>query len=384
MKWKNQGHEFDKTAAMLCDKKARFYIWGTANIAKNLIARCGKEINIIGAVDSNTAYQGQHICGLIIEDPEILDPKSGYIVLVTTSAINEIKPQLIRKGFEENINFFDYFVFTQIYQLYKHDKLYSRRLDIALTERCTLKCRKCNMFMPYFKNPGDLDKANVFKQIDQYFSMVEYLESFNLLGGEPFLYTPLAEIIAYTAQKYRDNIEHFKIFTNGMLLPGEELLKLFHKYSVEIQISDYTEVVPYQKRMQELKDMLEKANVSYYVLKSSLWGDFGFPENCNSISDTQLIPFFDNCRASFRGLYKDRVYFCHLETSAIRAGLYEDNPNDYFDLGKDIKNKKKSFLEFDQGYSQDGAVSFCRLCRGCDTVNSLTVNAAEQMEDKNV
>ena len=114
MKWKNQGHEFDKTAAMLCDKKARFYIWGTANIAKNLIARCGKEINIIGAVDSNTAYQGQHICGLIIEDPEILDPKSGYIVLVTTSAINEIKPQLIRKGFEENINFFDYFVFDGV------------------------------------------------------------------------------------------------------------------------------------------------------------------------------------------------------------------------------------------------------------------------------
>lgn len=384
MKWINQGHEFDKTAAVLCGKETRYYIWGTANIAQSLISLCGKEINIIGAVDSDTTRQGKCICGMVIEDPEILDPKSGYIALVTTSAFNEIKPRLIGKGFQENINFFDYFVFTQIYQLYKHDKLYSRRLDIALTERCTLKCRKCNMFMPYFRNPGDLDKDDVLKQIDQYFSMVEYLESFNLLGGEPLLYTPLAEIINYTASKYRDHIDHFKIFTNGTLLPGEELLELFHKYSVEIQISDYTEAVPYQKRLQELKDLLEKANVCYYVLKSSLWGDFGFPENCNSISDTQWIPFFDACRASFRGLYKNRVYFCHLETSAVRAGIYEDRPNDYFDLGKELKNKKKSFLEFDQGYSRDGAVSFCRLCRGCDTVNPLTVEAAEQMEDRNV
>lgn len=384
MKWKYQGHEFDHTAMLLCNTATKYYIWGTANIAKNLISLCGKEIEIIGAVDSNTARQGDTIANLAIEDPEVLNPASGYVVLVTTSAFNEIKPRLISKGFKENINFFDYFVFTQIYQLYKHDKLYSRRLDIALTERCTLKCKKCNMFMPYFKDPSDLDKEDVLKQIDQYFSMVEYLESFNLLGGEPLLYTHLADIIAYTGEKYRANIEHFKIFTNGMLLPGEKLLELFHKYSVELQISDYTESVSYQNRLQELKYLLKKANVSYYVVKSSLWGDFGFPDNCNSITDSQLISFFDACRASFRGLYKNRVYFCHLETSAIRAGLYEDNSNDYFNLEDELKDKKKRFLEFDLGYNREGAISFCRVCRGCDTVNSLTVKAAEQMEVGNV
>lgn len=240
------------------------------------------------------------------------------------------------------------------------------------------------MFMPYFSTPSDLDKEEVLQQVDQYFSMVEYLESFNLLGGEPLLYVPLAEIISYVADKYRDRIEHFKIFTNGMILPNKELLGLFYKHSIEIQISDYTEAVPYKKRMQELVDLLEKSKINYYILKSSIWGDFGFPENPNSISDNKLIPFFDACRASFRGLYKNRVYFCHLETSAIRAGLYADNPNDYFDLSKKTENKKKKFFEFDFGFNQSGAISFCKVCRGCDTVNSLTVNAAEQMEGQNV
>lgn len=382
MKWINQGHEFDNTARVLCDSKTRYYIWGTANIARNLLELCGNEINIIGAVDSNKVRQGQEINGIVIESPEVLEMKEEYVVIVTTSAFKEVKPQLEKKGFEENINFFDYFVFTQIYQMYKHDRLYSRRLDIALTERCTLKCKKCNMFMPYFKNPTDLPKEDLLKQVDNYFSMVTYLEGLNLLGGEPFLYAPIADIISYIGRKYRDRIEHFKIFTNGMIIPNDELLDLFNKYSVEIQISDYTTVVPYEQRLEDLKKLFDEKEVNYYVNKPSRWGDFGFPDNCNSIPKTKLISFFDNCKASFRGLYKNRVYFCHLETSAIRANMYEDNSNDYFDLNQVSENKKKKFLEFDLGFNRDGAISFCELCRGCDTVNQLTVRAAEQIEEK--
>lgn len=379
MKWKKQGHEFDEIAEILCCSKTRYYLWGTANIAKRLFSLCGNEIEIVGAVDSDIMRQGREINGVVIEAPDVLRPEDGYIVIVTTSAFKEVRPLLVKKGFRENINFFDYFVFTQIYQLYKHDRLYSRRLDISLTERCTLKCRKCNMFMPYFKNPTDLDKEDVQKQIDNYFDMVAYLESFNLLGGEPFLYTPLADIVSYVGERYRDKIDHFKIFTNGMILPSGELNGLFRKYSVEIQISDYTMAVPYKKRIEDLIKIFEKANVDYYIAKSSRWGDFGFPDNPNSVPDTELIQFFDACRAPFRGLYKNRVYFCHLETSAIRAGMFEDNENDYFDLAQTVEDKKRKFLEFDFGFSQDGAVSFCKLCRGCDPLNKLTVTAAEQM-----
>lgn len=379
MKWENQYHEFDKIAECLCDKSAEYYLWGTANIAENMFRLCGAEIKIIGAVDSDKKRWKQRIGGVTIEEPDILNPESGYIVLVTTSAYMQVKEILLKKGFEENVNFFDYFIFHQIYQLYVHNKLYSRRIDISLTERCTLKCRKCNMFMPYFNSPADISEKSVMEQIDQYFKLVDFVESFNLLGGEPLLYTPLAKIIEYIGKKYREKLEHFKIFTNGMILPDKELVEQIYKYDVEVQISDYTAEVPYRKRLDQLITLFNETGIKYYIARTSTWGDFGFPENPNNVSEKDLISFFENCKAPFRGLYNNRVYFCHLETSAIRAGLYTDNENDYFDLNQKDKNIKRKFLEFDFGYSANGAVSFCKVCRGCYPQNKLSVPSAKQM-----
>lgn len=379
MKWKNQYHEFDKIAEYFCDKRTKYYLWGTANIAANMFRLCGHEINIVGAVDSDKKRWGQKISGVTIESPDVLNPKEGYVILVTTSAYEQVKEVLLKKGFEENINFWDYFIFYQIYQLYAHNKLYSRRIDISLTERCTLKCRKCNMFMPYFQTPADLSEESVQTMVDKYFALIDFVESFNLLGGEPFLYDSLPEIIKYVGNKYRERLEHFKVFTNGMILPEKGLLELIRKYDVEIQISDYTSEVPYQKRIDQLKTLFDEVGVRYYIIKTSTWGDFGFPENPNNICEGDLISFFEHCKAPFRGLYKDRVYFCYLEASAVRAGLFEENENDYFDLNQKDKYIKQKFLEFDFGYSLNGAVSFCRVCRGCYPQNKLSVPSAEQM-----
>lgn len=379
MKWKNKYHEFDNTAKILCDSNTKYYLWGTANIGHNLFELCGSKINIVGVVDSNINRQGTSFYEFVIQSPEILESKKNYIVIVATSAYEEVKKELIKKGFGENVDFFDYFVFLQIYQMYKNNKLYSRRLDISLTERCTLKCKKCNMFMPYFKNPTDLNKKEILRDIDNYFNIVDYLESFNLLGGEPFLYKELDEIIHYVGEKYRKRIEHFKIFTNGTIMPNDELLKLFKLYDMEIQISDYTDVVPYNKKMEEIIKKLTEQQIKNYILKSSEWGDFGFPENPNQIEDHNLIAYFEACKAPFRGLYKNRVYFCHLETSAIRAGMFEDFENDYFDLEQNDVDVKKKFLEFDFGFSEEGAIQFCKKCRGCYPLNKLFVPAAEQV-----
>lgn len=384
MKRKNQGHEFDEVAKKLCSPDARYILWGAANIGKNILRLCGNEINIVGVVDSSVEKQGTYMGGHMIGTPDALRFDDDCIVIVSTSAFKQVSAKLREKGYVENVNFFDYFVFLQIFLLYRRGELYSRRLDISLTEKCTLKCRKCNMFMPYFSKPRELEKETVIQEVDNYFKLVDYVEGFNLLGGEPFLYKSLADVVEYVGKKYRDRMEHFAIFTNGMILPTERELELFQRYLVKIQISDYSARVPYSKRIEELVRILEEKGISYVIMKSERWGDFGFPENPNTISEDELIGFFDRCRAPFRGLYKNRVYFCHLETSAIRAGLYEDNENDYFDLDQKDDNPKKKFLEFDFGYLDEGAVSFCRKCRGCDCVNSLTVVAAEQMREKNV
>lgn len=379
MKWKNPCHEFDVIAEKLCDASAKYYLWGSANIGKEVLENFGKKLNIIGVVDADKQKQGKRLEDLIIESPDILSVDEGYMVIVTTSAYAQVKKELMKKGFSENENFFEYYPFFQIFLLYSNNLLLSRRIDISLTEKCTLRCRKCNMFMPYFSEPSDMLLEEVLSQIDKYFCIVDYVESFNLLGGEPLLYEYLGNVINYVGEKYRNKIKHLIVFTNGMLLPSDSEIEVFEKYRVEIQISDYTKKVPYKQRLEELVNLLSENKISYYILENSRWGDFGFPENPNDVSKEDVMEYFDKCRAPFRGLYNDKVFFCHLETSAIRAGLYEGCEDDYFDLNQKGVNIKKKFLEFDFGYSKGGFVSFCRQCRGCDTVNELTVPAAEQL-----
>ena len=164
-----------------------------------------------------------------------------------------------------------------------------------------------------------------------------------------------------------------------MIVPSEELCECMKKNKVQVQISDYTTVVPYSERLQSFCSKMDEHEIQYKIVRFESWGDFGFPENCNDLPEDKLVPFFDSCHAPFRGLWKKRVYFCHLETIAIRAELYKDNEKDYFSVKEGCKpGTKRLFAEFDQGFHEDGFVSFCQKCRGCDCVNSLTVPAAQQ------
>ena len=48
----------------------------------------------------------------------------------------------------------------------------------------------------------------VKKDIDIFFSVVDYIMLFHISGGEPFLYPYLKELVTYIGENYRDKI-HF-------------------------------------------------------------------------------------------------------------------------------------------------------------------------------
>lgn len=381
MKWENKTKEFDSIASVFMDKSISYCLWGMANLGGIFLKKYSHELNIIKVVDMDIQKQGVKIGHLIIESPNEIVGLQNYKIIVTTNAYRQVSDILKERGFKENIDYFDYFYFEQIYLLYTRNYLLSRRIDISLTEKCNLKCRKCNMFMPYFKMPADQPLAEVKKDIDNYFSVVDFVEVLNLLGGEPFLYPYLYQIVEYIGICYRNRINKMIIFTNGMLIPDEDFFDLLKRYKVILQFSDYTKVISYKNKFDEFKRIANKHEIHYYVFKNEKWGDFGFPENPHKIeSKENLLHFFDSCKSPFRGLYKGKVYFCHLETSAVRAGIFPDSENDSFYLLKESNSRKKEYFEFDRGYSELGYVTFCSVCRGCDCVNDLFVPAAEQVE----
>lgn len=378
-----EAHDFDKINESFFAEDTTFSIWGAANIGRRFLTLFGDKVNIQHVYDKDMSKKGQCIGSFAIESPEKIKYAENNILVVTCSFFEQIAPEMEKLGYIKNKTLFNYEEFEKIYWLYQHNFLRSTRIDISLTEKCTLKCEKCNMFMPHFKDPKDQSPEAVKADIDSYFEIVDWVKYVNLLGGEPFIYPYLEEILEYLGEGYGSRIERIVLFTNGMVIPNETILELIKRYNVYVQFSDYTKVVPYRKKFEEFQKVLDKYGIQYYTMQTDVWGDFGFPDNPNSIEDDeQAISFFDRCNPPFRGLWNNRVYFCHLESSAVRAGLYPDRANDYFVLDKKTPDAKKRFMEFDFGHTSNGYLDFCKVCRGCGCVNDLFVPAALQKKQQ--
>ena len=375
MKWTNKGHVFDLVAQEILNVSDQYYIWGTAVAGSEFYHKFKNELNITHFLDSDNTKM--MFCDLLVLHKEDLSKVKGKII-IASRFYEEIKKILIIQGFIENIDFFFWKTFDQVYFLYKYNQLVLYRVDISITNRCTLQCKYCNMFMPHFKNPQDNPLQEIKDSIDFLFNKVDFVNTIKLLGGEPFLNKELDDIILYIYERYEDKIGYIEIFTNGTILPNDKQLTLFQKHKIKIQITDYTSAVDYKIKLQKFIDKLNEYNIkcSYYSLTS--WLDFGFPHNNDNITgEEKLINKFDMCQPDFRGLVGDRLYFCHLSASAEKAGLFKASSSDFIVL--DESNSKFEILEFDLGYSQSGYVSFCTVCRGCDGVNSLYVDGKVQM-----
>ena len=74
------------------------------------------------------------------------------------------------------------------------------------------------------------------------------------------------------------------------------------------------------------------------------------------------------------------MYYCHLETSAIKANLFSGSVDDIFDLSK-LPNSdfdRKLLLEYDLKCNNKGYLEYCRNCHGCSDVNEHYVKPAIQ------
>lgn len=378
MKWKRRGQEFDELAQIVCERSRSYYLWGAAVAGRLFYEEFHKHIQICGFLDSDPQKQGQDYLGLPVRSPDEAD-LAGKRIIVTSIAYLEIAGALRQKGLKEDFDFFDSKRFAGIFTYYRLHQLRVDRVDFSITERCTLRCEKCNMFMPFYPAPKHTPLAALIEDIDILFQWVDRVNMLNLLGGEPFLYPHLDAVLEHIEQHYRDRINKLELFTNGMLTPAGHVLDRIKRCRAKVQITDYTPVFDYRENLERFCSALEKHGIesTYYPLEK--WLDFGFPQNPHSLPEEQLEDFFVKCAAPFRGVYMGRFYYCHLNTSAVRAGLIPEDSRDYFSLKNFMPERKKELLEYDLGFSDLGYCTLCRQCRGCEGVNSLKTEGGKQM-----
>lgn len=294
------------------------------------------------------------------------------VIITTDEYRNEYKKYLDSNG----VKSVWYKMIASIWPFEYKNKTHIFQTDILVTERCNLNCSHCNMFIPHYENPEHRSKDVIIEDIDLFFSKTDYVSILHLVGGEPFLYPNIDDIIKHIIENYIDRIDKFIITTNGTATPKSTTIDLLKNNEIILSVSDYSD------KLEKLKNKVVKNienyksnNIKHYVRNEIEWYDFGDLRIKGGRTEEQLIKHFDSCTAPFRGLNDGKFYYCHLNTSAVRTKLFPINENDYVHL-KTIS--KEDFIKFDLGYTDLGYISFCDNCNGCNTGIKVPVSYEKQ------
>lgn len=367
-------------------KLDKIVIFGFGRQGKKMYSTLKRDFDIAAIVDNSLEKQGRQIDEhIILSFDQAVSFLQQYKIIVTTSQYyyQAIRGQLSSIGLNEYVDYIMYQQFvTEWYYKYRN-KVNVLKTDISLTTLCTLNCENCMQFLPYWKdgrrkeNPLEEIKENV----DIYFACVDYLLDLDVVGGEPFLYRNLNEFIRYIGENYRNRIGYIGFITNGMIVPEEETLELLSKYSMDVSISDYSEDIEYKHQIEKLCEKLEQYDISYMRNKQIDWFDFGFPKDLYHYEGEAAVQHMQCCNSIEHILDDKKLFYCGLEWSAQKGGLYPIEEKAYVDL-VDIKEgrvDRKHILEMILANIEGGCMEFCKVCGGFGIDNNNRVATAKQM-----
>ncbi|MEZ3435963.1 MAG: radical SAM protein, partial [Lachnospiraceae bacterium] len=293
----------------------------------------------------------------------------------------EIKKQLEMTGLVENTDFIMYQQFiTEWYYRFRNE-INLIKTDLILTSRCNLNCKNCMEFLPYWKKRHETSLDECKENLDYYFQCVNYVMEMDLIGGEPFLYSQLPELITYIGERYRDRIGYLGFITNGLLIPEGKVLYLIKKYDITISISDYSKTLHYEERIHLLCKKLDEMGISYFVNENIDWFDFGFPRDIYHYTGDEAKKHMELCNTIEHLLDDKKLYYCGPAWAAQKGGLFPEDENNYIDLCELIgksSEERKEILEMVLGNIKGGHVHFCEVCGGFGIDNMNKVATAEQ------
>lgn len=131
--------------------------------------------------------------------------------------------------------------------------------------KCNLRCELCAERSPYYERPYNPSLENLKEQLDELFKLVEYIDKFDITGGEPFLRPDLADIIRYIFEKFRTKIGKIRVTTNGTLAPdlnfvdvaklwGNDFFIIVDNYSVSTKCDSIKEILEVGEIPFEIRD----------------------------------------------------------------------------------------------------------------------------------
>ena len=229
------------------------------------------------------------------------------------------------------------------------------RIMIMPTTRCNMRCKGCSSLLPLFEKPCDVKIEQILQDFKLFFSGVDECIRITV-GGEPFLYPNLKEILEYLLEQKK--LLGIMLITNGTIVPKPEVIELLKNPKILVEVSDYGHL----DKMSRLIQVLEESDVVFKVLTNQVWTDMGgVQERCRTPEEIRFT--YLNCEQSkvIKGFHNGWFYTCARSARMTALGAYKSE-YDRFELreedtSEEIRRKLKSMF-----YSERAdACNYCDL-----------------------
>jgi organic radical activating enzyme len=383
MLWRNKGKELEKFSKNWKDIND-VAIFALGDKGKVFHKEIKEDINIVNFFDNDITKCNQFYEGIKILPVSFLLEKEYHSRKIIISAhYYEIADQLIKLGYKEDEDFCEINKFACMWYWYRKKEVRLPEVHIALTTKCTLNCKHCNMFIPFQQNKGEhIPVEQLIKDLDLFFNLIDRVYSFVIVGGEPFLYPYLDVFLTYLCNNYRNKIGEIRVITNGTIEPKNNIVKILREWEITVSISNYSEAKNYGKKVNAIEERLKYNDVLTIKATSNKWVDFCFPHAPLNITDDAAVGHMHECMPAFKGINNGNFYYCHIVWSAVKCNILKEDRTDYINMelfnAKNLEDRVK-LIEYNLGFMEKGFVSLCKQCAGCGASNTRFLESGIQI-----
>ena len=336
-------------------------------------------IKIKNIYDNSSSKWGLKYRGIEVVSPNNITDKSVPIVISVYEYMEEIAVQLQKIGVKNILPYYFCFYGQKIDKEFywnndssiqeamfiqkeksmnKEKSIILQCLDIAITEKCSLKCRDCANLMQFYKNPREGDYNLNEKALNNLFNAVDLIGRVSILGGEPFLCNDLHKYVSLCCKSKK--IVNILIVTNGTIIPNNEVINEIKKDDrALISISDYGNT---SKRKKEIIKLSDEKNFKISISRrDGIWRELGKIEYVKK-GEEEIKNKYAICEnKKFLSVKDGRLYRCPFIANAHSLKAIKEEDVDYIDLA----NSEKSVLELRMEIKEFLSKPYHKGCQYC-------------------
>lgn len=270
--------------------------------------------------------------------------KKLYNCVVPTKRHHKIKSVVLRRMVM--FFFLSFYMITHPTVIFKVRRMVIYPyVEIVVTTRCTLRCKDCANLMQYYTCSEDEPIETLLDDLQKLLDSVDFIETFRIIGGEPLLRKDIRPLIemAIASPKIKEVAMH----TNGTIVPGKDLLELFHNKKFKLSISNYGK---YSTKKDVLAGMGFSLSNDMGEDESSFWDYYGPVEKREGVLDEELKEQHKRCGFQCYSFFKGTLSRCPRIGHGVDLGLIPRIEGEYIDIRNEsdaatLRHKHAEFLK---------------------------------------